>query len=134
MARAKILDTNVLINHWWRFGKAKRTPGGVKAHAEALIEVEGTNLIVSPVLIEFLAGARTTEELELYQAYLEPFAILDQGEIPRQDWEEARRLAQWIRKDRHRKLGDCLIEAIAKRFNGDIVSGDPDFKWRVPPQ
>ncbi len=79
-------------------------------------------------------GARTSEELELYKEYLEPFEILDKGEIPRRDWEEAKRLAQWIRKDRERKLGDCLIEAIANRFNGDIVSGDPDFKWRVPPQ
>jgi len=133
MARPRILDTNVLINHWRRFGKKNRIASEVRAHAEELIEFEGTNLIVSPVLIEFLVGARSGEELDLYKAYLEPFEVLDDGEIPRQDWEEAKRFAQWVRKDRERKLGDCLIEAIAKRFNGDVVSGDPDFKWRVPP-
>ncbi len=133
MARPRILDSNVLINHWRRFDKRKqRTTSELAAHAKELIEVQGTNLIVSPVLIEFLVGARSSDELELYLAYLGPFEVLDKGDIPRQDWEEAKRPAQWIRKSRERKLGDCLIEAIANRFNGDIVSGDPDFKWRVP--
>ena len=134
MSRPRILDTNILINHWHRFNRRNRTASELRAHAEELIEFEGTNRIVSPVLIEFLVGARTGEELALYLAYLEPFEVLDRGEIPRQDWDEAKRLAQWIRTDRPRKLGDCLIEAIARRFNGDIVSGDPDFKRRVPPR
>ncbi len=134
MARPRILDTNVLINHWRRLDTKNRTPSEIRVHAGKLIEFEGTKLIVSPVLIEFLVGAKTSEDLELYKVYLEPFEVLDKGEIPRQDWEEAKRLAQWIRKHRGRKLGDCLIEAIAKRFNGDIITGDPDFKWRILPQ
>ena len=134
MARPRILDANVLMNHWHRFGKKKRTASELKIHAEELIELQGTNWIVSPVLIEFLVGAQSSEQLELYKAYLEPFEVLDKGEIPRKDWEEAKRFAQWIRTGRQRKLGDCLIEAIAKRFNGDIVSGDSDFRQRVPPQ
>ena len=130
----RILDTNVLLNHWHRFDKRKpRTPGDFKAHAEELIEFEGTNLILSPVLIEILVGARTSRELEFYKAYLEPFEVLDKGNIPRQDWDAAKRIAQWIRTGRQRKLGDCLIEAIARRLNADIVSSDPDFKVRVPP-
>jgi predicted nucleic acid-binding protein len=134
MAKPRILDTSVLINHWRRFDKSKRSASGLKAHAEELIDFEGTKLIVSPVLVEFLAGARTREELELFKSYLEPFEVLDKGDIPRQDWEEAKRLAQWIRKARPRKLGDCLIEAIANRFNGETITRDPDFKRRVPPQ
>lgn len=137
MARPRILDTNVLINHWRRLDKKPQTAptaSEMRLHAEELIEFEGTNLIVSPVLIEFLVGARTSGELDLYKAYLEPFRVLDKGEIPRQDWDEAKRLAQWIRTGRERRLGDCLIAAIAKRFNGDIVSADPDFKSRVLPQ
>lgn len=134
MARPRILDTNVLIDHWHRFPKRTRTTSDLKAHAEKLIEVHGTKLIVFPVLIEFLVGARSGEELKHYRAYLEPFEILDDGDIPCQDWEEAKRLAQWTKKDRERNLGDCLIKAIAKRFNGDVVSSDRDFRQRVPPE
>jgi predicted nucleic acid-binding protein len=118
MSKAKILDTNVLINHWHRFpGREERTPASLRAHAEELIEVQGTKAILSPVLIEFLAGALSKNELNLYQAYLGPFEVLDRGEIPRQDWKEAERLAQWIKLDgRKRRLGDCLIQAIASRI------------------
>ena len=113
MPKAKILDTNLLINHWHRFAQGqRRTPANLKAHAAELIEFQGTNLIVSPVLIEFLAGAITSGELELYRVYLEPFDVLDNGNIPRRDWEEARRLAQWIKHEgRRRRLGDYLIQA-----------------------
>ena len=85
------------------------------------------------MLIEFLAGARTSEELKLFKAYLESFEVRDEGDIPRQDWEEAKRLAQWVGRNRrrNRKLGDCLIEAIAKRLNADIISHDRDFPLRI---
>lgn len=134
MARPRILDTNVLINHFGRFDKRKkRTPREFKMHGEELIEFQGSNLIVSPVLVEFLAGANR-EDLELRKAYLEPFEVLDKGNIPSADWDEAKRLAQWIRLGRERKLGDCLIEAIANRHNGDVISNDRDFKRRILPQ
>lgn len=136
MPKAKILDTNVLINHWHRFPEHKgRTPAALQAHAEELIEVQGTKLIVSPVLIEFLAGALSRKELDLYQAYLAPFEVLDRGNIPRQDWEEAKRFAQWIKnKGRKRKLGDCLIQAIASRLNCDVITSDPDIQPRTSPR
>ena len=139
MARPKILDTTVLINHWRKFDQPQRTTTECRLYAEELIELQGTNVIVSPVLIEFLAGARNRSELELFQAYLEPFEVLDNGLIPPADWDEARRFAQWIRTDRNRterprKLGDCLIQAIAARFNRDVVSSDLDIKRRVPPR
>jgi predicted nucleic acid-binding protein len=133
MARPRILDTHVLIKHWRKLDKRNRSITSVRIHAEELIEVQGTNLIASPVLVEFLAGTRDSNELELSRAFLEPFEVLDKGEIPRQDWDEAKRFAQWIRIGRERKLGDCLIQAIAKRLNGDVVSADLDFKQRVPP-
>lgn len=135
MAKSKVFDTQTLINHYG-FGRARQfKPGGARAHAKELIELHGTNFILSPVLIEFLAGARTTQELELFKAYLEAFDVLDKGNIPRQDWEEAKRLAQRIgRSGRSRKLGDCLIQAIADRLSTDIISGDKDFKVRIPPR
>ncbi len=133
MAR-RILDTNVLIKHWRRLDKRDRNANSVRAHAKELVEVQGTNLIASPVLVEFLAGARDSKELELSQTFLEPFEVLDRGEIPRQDWDEAKRFAQWIRIGRERKLGDCLIQAIAKRLHSDVITADLDFKQRVPPE
>jgi hypothetical protein len=90
MPKAKILDTNVLISHWHRFDVSHgRTAASFRAHAEELIEFEGTNSITSPVLIEFLAGALSSSDLELYRAYLEPFTVLDKGNIPRngERWE-----------------------------------------------
>jgi len=127
MPKAKILDTNVLINYWHRFPKQEeRTPASVRAHAEHLID--------SPVLIEFLAGALGRKELDLYEAYLSPFEVLDRGDIPRQDWTEAERLAKWIKiKGRMRRLGDCLIQAIASRLNCDVITADPDFRPRILP-
>ncbi len=134
MARPRILDTHVLIEHFGLLMKTKRrVPGECTRHANELIELQGTNQIVSPVLIEFLAGA-SREDLECRKAYLKPFTVLDKGNIPAQDWDEAKRFAQWTRIGRERKLGDCLIEAIANRLNGDVVSADRDFKLRVPPQ
>ena len=130
----KILDTNVLIDHWRTFGKKVRTANECKAHAEELIEVQGTNGIVSPVLIEFLAGAMSSEQLELHKAYLEPFVVLDRGMIPPGDWDQAKRFAQWNREGRPRDLGDCLVQAIAKRLNADVVSSDRGINRRVPPQ
>jgi predicted nucleic acid-binding protein len=134
MARPRILDTNVLIKHWHKLDKRNRSVTSVRIHAEELVEVQGTNSIVSPVLVEFLAGTRDSHELVLSRAFLEPFEVLDKGEIPRQDWEEAKRFAQWIRIGRERKLGDCLIQAIAKRLNGDVISADLDIQQRVPPE
>lgn len=135
MARHRILDTNVLINHWRRFDSKglKRTAGEMKAHAEELIEIQGTNLIVSPVLIEFLAGATSSDELKLYLAFLQPFKNFDNGDIPPRDWKQSERFAKWVKDGRRRKLGDCLIKAIAERLNCDVITGDPDFKSRILP-
>jgi predicted nucleic acid-binding protein len=134
MAKPKILDTNVLIEHFTTlYNTTERDSTAFRNHAEELIEFQGTNQIVSPVLVEFLAGANR-ENLECRKAYVGVFTVLDKGNIPAKDWEEAKRIAQWVRIGRQRKLGDCLIEAIAKRLNGDIISYDRDIWPRVPPQ
>jgi predicted nucleic acid-binding protein len=129
----KVLDTNVLLNHWHAFTRGKvRTPSALREHAEALVEREGTNLILSPVEVEFLAGARA-DELDHTKAFLGAFYSADEGRVPPQDWEEAKRLAAWDR-GRSRKLGDCLIAAIAKRLKLEIVSRDRDIHPRVGPR
>jgi predicted nucleic acid-binding protein len=110
-----------------------QTEAECRRYAEELIDFQGTNQIVSPVRVEFLAGA-TNKNLKLFVAFLKPFIVLDKQNIPAGDWREAERIAQWVRTGRDRKLGDCLIEAIAKRLNGDVISSDRDFKLRVPPR
>jgi predicted nucleic acid-binding protein len=130
----RILDTEVLISHYNKMTKSKSVEA-VKAHARQLIDIQETKWILSPSRIEFLCGSLSSNELKLYSAYLEPFEVLDEQNIPSQDWSEAERRAQWVKESgRRRKLGDCLIQAIAKRLNAEIVTSDRDFRQRTPPK
>jgi predicted nucleic acid-binding protein len=130
----RILDTNVLINHLRLLPADKRKPDGARKWALQLIAAHNTKLIGSPVRIEFLAGALSGDQLKLYLAYIEEFEVVDENRIPHQDWEEAERIAKRIKpKGRRRKLGDCLLQAIALRLNCDIVTADSDFRQRVLP-
>jgi predicted nucleic acid-binding protein len=130
----RILDTEMLISHYNRMTGSK-TVEAVKAHARRLIKIQDTKCILSPIRIEFLCGARDRNEFKLYSAYLEPFDVLDKRITPPQDWREAERRAKWVKEfGRRRKLGDCLIQAIATRLNAEIVTRDPDFQPRTPPK
>src|SRR5258706_4241842 len=129
--RFRILDTNVLISFWWRSRLWQLKETEVTQWARRLIEVYNTNLIASPVRIEFLCGGQGRENLKLCLAYLHPFDVVDQGQIPRQDWQQAERFAKRIgRQGRPRKLGDCLLQAIAHRLNCEIITADSDFGRR----
>jgi len=130
----RILDTEVLIRHYNKMTKPK-TVEAVRAHAHELINIQDTKWILWPIRIEFLCGVRNSDELKLYAAYMEPFQLLDKPDIKSQDWSEAERWAQRVREaGRARKLGDCLIQAIAKRLNAEVVTMDPDFRSRTPPK
>ncbi len=130
----RILDTEVLISHFHKMTKP-RTVAALRAHARNLINIQDTKWILWPIRIEFLCGVRDSNELKLYSAYLEPFEVLDKPDIKSQDWSEAERWARWVKKaGRPRKLGDCLIMAIAKRLNAEVVTRDPDFQSRTPPK
>jgi len=130
----RILDTEVLIRHDNKMTLSKSAQT-VKAHAQELIDLEETRWILSPIRIEFLCGARDGNEFRLYSACLESFEVLDNRNIPSQVWREAERLAQWVKEGgRRRKLGDCLIQAIAKRLHAEVVTRDEDFRLRTPPK
>lgn len=96
MAR-KLLDTSVLIRYWrHRSGdslKAKtiQDPG---SWGKSLTELQGTDAIVTPVYLEFVAGVMSAHELKLAQEYLGQFKVVDGGNISASDWNEARRIAQ----------------------------------------
>ena len=132
--RFRVLDTNVLINHWRLLPLSQRTTGGATKWARRLIEVYNTDFIASPVRIEFLCGVKSSEELKLVMAYVDQFQVVDEGQIHRQDWEEAERIAKRVGwRGCNRKLGDCLIMALSLRLNCDIVTSDRDFERRLPP-
>jgi predicted nucleic acid-binding protein len=134
MARHQALDTSRLIAHWKR--KKTRSIGehtkeDAADWARELVGIERVSSIFSPVAIEFLCGVMNSHELELAQAFLDQFTIIDGGNLPREDWAEARRYAQWSRGDaKPRSLGDCLIFAIAKRLNYDLITNDDDLRRR----
>lgn len=129
--RRRVLDTQVLISHWHtchaqNAGTPKVTDS--EAWAKTLIEIFSTDVIVTPVYLEFVAGTRSTAELGAARAYLAQFRILDQGKILDRDWVEARRLAERVPRDgKPRHLGDCLIKAIANRFRYEVFSTDQGF-------
>jgi predicted nucleic acid-binding protein len=93
-----------------------------------LAALHGTSATVSPVIIEFLAGTTSANELMLARAYLDVFVVIDHQQTPPQDWQEAQRLAQRVPRDgRRRQLGDCLIRAIANRLKHEVISYDQGF-------
>lgn len=129
--RRRVLDTQILIRHWQAcIAGVEHDPTEERAAAWAadLIETYSTDVIVTPVYVEFVAGTRRAAELRAARAYLAKLRILDEGRIIDRDWIEARRLAQRVPRDgKPRQLGDCLIKAIANRFSYEVLSSDRGF-------
>ncbi len=126
----KLLDSSVLITHLRQMPeKTASGPKDAKAWVPRLIDREATNCVATPVVIEVLAGTSDPHDLELTEAFLVEFDIVDKGDIKPQDWEKAKQIAKRVvkldrevpRKDRRRsrqrnpktksrQLGDCLIQ------------------------
>ena len=122
----RLLDTSILIRQWLL--ERRMTRRRAVALAKELIQLKGTNVIASPVVIEFLAGTRNRAELEFARLFLNEFEVADQQAIPARDWEQAQRLAQRVPRDgKPRHLGDCLIRAIAHRLHYDVETLDDRF-------
>jgi hypothetical protein len=111
MNRLRILDTNRLIAHWCRSRRgplASYTREHTTNWARKLIELERTSALLTPVVIEFLCGARDSHELELYRAYLAEFEVVDGGNITQADSNDATNRASRIPRDgRPRDFGDA---------------------------
>jgi predicted nucleic acid-binding protein len=101
----------------------------MRAWAGKLIDLHGSCRIPTPVYIEMVAGVTNADELKITQAYLDPFEIVDEGNLPKEDWKEAKFMAQRVSpKGGKRQLGDCLVRAIAKRLHCEVLTLD----WRFP--
>lgn len=132
----RVLDTNVLINHWVKSIGGRRISDVRRAHAiewaERLREFQGSTVILTPIYIEYVCGQRNRHELDLARAYLGRFEIADGGDVLRQDWEYARRLAERIPRDGlPRQLGDCLIRAVCERLHLEYVTLEIRFPHRL---
>ncbi len=125
----RILDTSRLIQHFQDFRPfAGKTPKEAEDWADQLIRTRGSRDIVSPVEVEFLCVMMDRNELALREAFLSRFRVIDDHKTLPGDWDEARRLARHAGfHTRPRKLGDCLIQAIAERLNRDVDTADSDF-------
>ena len=136
--RRRLLDTQRLIAHWKRRreGRPEATirVEEAKKWAQELIAFRKTDAIATPVRVEFLAGVHNPDDLLLARAYLADFRVVDDGMTTAETWEEAERLASWAR-GAPRKLGDCLIFAIASILGYEVDSEDSDFvRMRSGPQ
>lgn len=132
--RQRVLDTNILINHWgYRRTRARRTIAQLTVDVAVqwgheLESIRGSNLILTPICIEYLCGRRSPHEMDLAKAFLSAFHVADEGRIFDEDWEQALRIASRIPRDgAYRQLGDCLIRAISRRLRLDVDTDDARF-------
>lgn len=129
--RRRILDSSILVAYWChRHGQASSKSKIVHAKqwAKELIDLYGTNAIVTPVAVEFLSGFCDRQQMEAGQAFLAEFRCIDEQRIPEEDWKRARQLAERIPRSRRRRhLGDCLIRAIADRLGYEVHTSDTGF-------
>lgn len=128
----RVLDTNILINHW---GDRRRgAPHAEVRDADArqwghdLIRLQGTNAILTPIHIEYLAGQRSARAVDLARTFLAAFEVVDHGRIIEQDWQNAARIAQRVPPDgSRRQMADCLIRAVCDRLHLDVFTADNRF-------
>lgn len=125
----RLLDTNVLVRHWrasWpRKAKKPPTSEATRRWARQLMELRAAKHIVLPIKIEFLAGRRSEEPLEIVTAFLDEFELADGGQVLDQDWARAEEYANRIPlSGSARDFGDCLIRALADRLRFEIDTFD----------
>ena len=128
----RVIDTNILINHWRRMSQNANwdqvTRVTVHVWADRLIKMESSNLILTPIGIEFLCGFTYHLEMQFAKDFLLKFQFADGGEIRSEDWSNALSLAERIpQNQKRRQLGDCLIASICKRLRLLISTADFNF-------
>jgi predicted nucleic acid-binding protein len=127
----RLLDTSILIAHWRKCAGgslASKGPDDARHWVKDLVRRYQTDIIATPVEIEFLAGTRSSHELMLARSYVGGLRAIDAGRISEADWAAARRFAERVpRNGKRRHFGDCLIKAIAERMHCEVFSLDEGF-------
>jgi predicted nucleic acid-binding protein len=126
--KTRVLDTNILIEIWhgrWPGGKPVRSEEAAAEEAKKWLKKYPGDGILTPIQLEFIGGTRNKDELRLTDLVLAQFELLDGGEVLPEDWAEAARIARRIKgKGRARDAIDCLIRAVCKRINADLLTRD----------
>lgn len=79
-----------------------------------------------------MCGQRNGHELALARTYLGCFKVLDGGQILKQDWDYALRVAERVPADGlPRQMGDCLIIAICVRLHLEYTTTELRFPHRL---
>lgn len=125
----RVADSSYLISFWRSNNLGQlRDENAVREKAREFQALYRCEHVLTPVVIEMLAGVMSNKELKYTRAFLDEFEVADKGKVTELDWKNAKVLAERfgaVRKPR--QLGDCLIKAIADRIGYDVDSGDLFF-------
>lgn len=132
----RVLDTNILINHWYECARDRPLREITRRMAERwagqLGHLHGTVAILTPIYVEYICGVQSRHQLELARSYLGAFPVADEGQILKQDWQYAERLASRVPADGlRRQMGDCLIRAICERLHLEPLTAELRYPHRM---
>jgi predicted nucleic acid-binding protein len=116
----EVWDTSALI-------EAARRPGLAGVLADALADDKVA--LTEPILIEYLNGARSLEEYDLFDSRLRAAHIL---ETTPADWRRALSVHRSLAAlgsghQRSVRLVDLIIAAVAERFGYGLIHVDEDY-------
>ncbi len=133
--RPRVIDSNILLALWHgRFPsptKVKvRTKPTAQLVAGAWLKLNPGDGVLTPIRLELVGGSLDRDAVRLTDYFLDLFPLFDDGDVRREDWDAAARLARRVPfEPRPRGAMDCLIRAICQRLRLDLETQDTG----VPP-
>lgn len=114
-------DTSAFVEY------LRATGSAVDARLGGLIASRERVVMIEPVLMEVLAGARTEQEWRDLRSF--GFSMSFERVRSPGDWEDAALLHRRVRLGGHsvRSMIDCLVAAVAIRIGARVLHADADF-------
>ena len=128
--RPRVIDSNVLLGLWHgRYPspiKVKvRTKRTAKLVAATWLRIYPGDGVLTPIRLELVGGGLDRDAVQLTDYFLDLFPLFDGGDVRREDWNTASRLARRVPfEPRPRGAVDCLTRAICQRLRLDLESLD----------
>ena len=133
--RPRVIDSNILLALWHGHypspTKVKvRTKSTAKLVVKAWLAINPTDGVLTPIRLELVGGGLHRDQVKLTDYFLDLFPLFDDGDVRREDWDAALRLARRVPfEPRPRGAVDCLIRAICQRLGLQLKTLDTG----VPP-